>query len=74
MSTRPDPKQLIIRYLIVAFIFFTPFVLLHDLLAVGAKKKTELSRKCSEVIFAFLLSGFPIGTLLSMLYFLPKTT
>ena len=61
-------------HIIVAFIFFTPFILLHGLLALGAKKKTELSRKGSEIIFAFLLLGFPVGTLLSMLYFLPRTT
>ena len=54
--------------------FFTPFILLHGLLAVGAKKKIELSRKVSEIVFAIILLGFPIGTLLSMLYFLPKTT
>ena len=60
--------------MVMVFIFFTPFILLHSLLAVGAKKKIELSRKFSEIVFAIILLGFPVGTLLSMLYFLPKTT
>lgn len=58
----------------LCFLFFLPMILLHTLLAIGAKNKVEISRKISEIVFAFLFLAFPIGTILSMLYFLPKTT
>lgn len=54
-------------------VFFLPLILLHVSLMIGAKNKIEISRKISEIVFAFLLLAFPIGTILSMLYFLPKT-
>ena len=60
--------------LVACFLFFLPLMLLHGFLAIGAKNKVELARKISKIVFAFLLLGFPIGTILSMLYFLPETT
>lgn len=62
------------KLILFCFLFFSPLILLHGLLAIGAKNKIEISRKISEIVFAFLLLAFPIGTILSMLYFLPKTT
>lgn len=62
------------KLILTCMLFFSPFILLHWLLAVGAKNKVEISLKVSEIVFAFLLLVFPIGTILSMLYFLPKTT
>lgn len=62
------------KLVVVCMVFFLPLILLHSFLAKGAKDKSELSRKISEIVFAFLFLAFPIGTILSMLYFLPKTT
>lgn len=62
------------QLLIACLLFFLPLIILHTSLAIGAKNKLEISRKLSEIVFAFLLLAFPIGTIFSMLYFLPKTT
>lgn len=62
------------QLLIMCFLFFLPMISLHTFLAIGAKNKIEVSRKISEIVFALLFLSFPIGTILSMLYFLPKTT
>lgn len=63
-----------LKLILFCVLFFSPMILLHTLLAIGAKNKVEISRKISEIVFAFLFLAFPIGTILSMLYFLPKTT
>lgn len=52
---------------------FMPIMAVHFLLAIGAKRKLELSRRISEIVFAIMLLGFPIGTILSAFYFLPRT-
>ena len=46
---------------------------LHALLAYGAAQKYEWSRKASEIVFAMMLLGFPIGTWLAIYFFLPRT-
>ncbi len=58
-------------YLKIAAMIFAPFVLLHTALAVGAYLKIELSRRVSELVFALLLLGFPVGTFLAIYLFLP---
>lgn len=47
--------------------------LLHIALAYGSYKRIELSRKASEIVFALLIFAFPIGTFLSLFWFLPAT-
>ena len=41
---------------------FGPFIILHTVLAVGAWKKSELSKKVSEIVFAIMCLGFLVGT------------
>lgn len=69
-----NQRTSVLANIIVAVVFNVPLISLHGLLAFGAKKKFEMSRKASEIVFAIMLLGFPIGTLLSLFYFLPKTT
>lgn len=52
---------------------FAPFIILHTVLAVGAWRKSELSRKVSEIVFAIMCLGFPVGTFLALFFFLPRT-
>jgi hypothetical protein len=53
--------------------FFFPPILIHLVLSYGSYRRNERSRKVSEILFALLLLGFPVGTLLSMYLFLPAT-
>lgn len=62
-----------LKNLMLIMVGYSPLFVLHLLLAIGAKKKLELSRKISEIVFAIMVLAFPIGTILSLLYFLPRT-
>ncbi len=57
----------------VIMVFFAFPICLHALLAYCAAQKYEWSRKVSEIVFAIMLLGFPIGTWLALYFFLPKT-
>ena len=59
--------------LLLMVIFCTFPICLHALLAYGAAQKYECSRKVSEMVFAIMLLGFPIGTWLAIYFFLPRT-
>ena len=50
----------------------TPLVTLHTLLAYGARKRSEFSRKLSVVIGIMMLLAIPIGPIVA-LNFLPLT-
>jgi hypothetical protein len=52
---------------------FFPVILIHLVLSYGSYKRDEQSRKASEILFALMLLGFPVGTLLSMYFLLPAT-
>lgn len=58
----------------VNIVFFSLPAFLHLALSYGSYKRIEVSRKASEIVFALMILAFPIGTLLSMLLFLPATT
>ncbi|STZ64002.1 Uncharacterised protein [Moraxella lacunata] len=62
-----------LRVFTSVMLLYIPFFAFHLLLAIGAKRKSEMSRKISEIVFAIMLLGFPVGTILSAFYFLPKT-
>jgi len=65
VSNNYSQKPLLMFYL---FLFF----FLHSFLAIGARKKMEITRKISVAVGVLMLAVFPIGTILSF-YFLPYT-
>lgn len=54
-------------------LMFIPTIV-HAILAYGCFQKVELSRRISEWVGFFMVLSFPIGTFVSLLYFLPNTT
>ncbi|PPC76880.1 hypothetical protein C4K68_13155 [Pokkaliibacter plantistimulans] len=64
----PDASPYLPAMALTSFCLF----LLHGLLAFGCGYRFEAARKASEVLGAFMMIGFPIGTLLG--YFLLQRT
>lgn len=48
-------------------------IILHIVLAIGAREKNDLARQVSVAIFVLMFLCVPIGTILSMMVFLPAT-
>lgn len=74
LLTVNEPEQRSVMQIFLKMVYgFSPLFILHLALAIGAKKKLEVSRRLSEIVFVIMFLAFPIGTILSALYFLPKT-
>lgn len=74
LLTINEAEQRSIMQIFLKMIYgFSPLFVLHLVLAMGAKKKLEVSRRLSEIVFVIMFLAFPVGTILSALYFLPKT-
>jgi len=58
------------RPLLMLYLFLLFF--LHAFLAIGSRKKMEISRKISVAVGVLMLAVFPVGTIFSF-YFLPYT-
>jgi hypothetical protein len=58
---------------LLGLLLFSAPLVLHAVLGYGSLKRMELSRKVSEWVFALLVLAFPIGTFLSIYFFLPAT-
>ena len=53
--------------ILITFLFFGVFSGIHYLAALGARRGKSWGRLLSRVIGAFLLLGFPIGTVIGVL-------
>lgn len=65
VSNNYTHRPLLMLYLFLIFC-------LHSFLAIGARKKMEISRKISVAVGVLMLAVFPVGTIISF-YFLPYT-